>query len=369
MRTIADKELLSTRFMLLSFAATIVLMVTIIISINSYGETAWEAPRQVGIIFSGSKDEPGRNRSHYEGLKSACEKFGYDLTVCENIAPAATLKAVRELIESGAQTIFFLETEQTTDINDIMEEYPHVRFFLVGLYSLEKSKIREYSVRDYEPQYLAGMLAGLRTRTGNVGYVAPYSSSGVNRSVNAYALGVKKTNPNAKILLSFTGSSSNRVREEQSVQMLKAAKVDVLGFHQDDSATAYAAERAGIYFISMHELYKDCGRSLGAVKINWAKAYANMLKSDTFLNEQISAWPGMVEQMIDLELTKSKLTSRELAVLESERAQLKKAKAIFCGEIHDRIGVKRCSEGEALSGKQIRSGMGWLIQGVTMVDN
>ena len=371
MKHSANEGILYERFLWLSVVTTLILMAVVIVSINSFGEASWEGRRQVGIVLSGGKDEPGRNRAHYEGLKKACDIVGCDLHVRENVSDniGAGKKAVAELIKNGATTIFLTDSSQAADIADITEQYPSVRFFLVGLYSLNKGSVREYSVRDYEPRYLAGMLAGMRTKTGRVGYVAPFSSSGVNRGINAFVLGVKRVNPYAETLIVFTGSTNNRAHEEQSVQSLKAARVDFLTYHQDSDAVAYAAERAGIPFVSFHESYKDCGRCLGAIKINWSSVYIDMLRSDNAAANSVTVWPGMVEGIIDLELINKKLTNRERAAIETARAYLLLAKPIFSGDIYDRSGGKRCNAGESISGNYIRSEMGWLVQGVTIIDN
>ena len=366
-----NDALLTTRFMVLSVLTTIILMAVAVISVDSFGEAAWEGTRYVGMILPGSKDSPGRNRAHYQGLKTACDRLGYDLLLRDNVSEGVGLakQAAQELINGGAKTIFVIDGVHVADIAELSEEYPHVRFFAVGLFASNKAKIREYSVRDYEPQFLAGMLAGLRTKTGCVGFVAPYSSPNINRGINAFTLGVKRTNPAANVLLTFTGSTNNRIKEEQAVQVLKAARVDVLSYHQDGSAVAYAAERSSIYFISYHELYRDCGRCLGAVTINWEKAYGNMLKSDKAATDNARIWQGMVEDAIDIHLVRGKLTNREFAAIETERAQLMQGKTIFNGEIFDRSGNKRCEANESIGSNYIRNSMNWLIQGVTLIDN
>ena len=371
MKKTAKNEILTYRFFMLSIVTTLILLALTVISINSFGEAAWEGQRRVGIIIAGSKDEPGRNRAHYLGLKAACDNLNCDLMLRENIPETAGMgkKAALELINGGANTIFLINGTHAADVAELAEQYPNVRFFLSGLYSMDNGKIREYSVRDYEARYLSGLLAGYHTKTGCVGYIAPYSSSGINRGINAFTIGVKKANPNAKVLLAFTGSTDNRANEERAVQMLKIARADVISYHQDSSTVAYAAERSSMYFIAFHEMFKDCGRCLGAITMNWEKAYTDMLKSDKASAYNVKIWPGMAENMIDLELMKHKLSTRELAVVETERTQLKRGKAIFSGEIYDRLNNKRCNEGESISGRHIRNNMGWLIRGVTLIDN
>lgn len=66
-----------------------------------------------------------------------------------------------------------------------------------------------YYGRTYEPRFIEGVVAGLTTKTGVVGYTATAPSSEVYAAANAFALGMRMVRPDAKLLVMYTGEWNN----------------------------------------------------------------------------------------------------------------------------------------------------------------
>lgn len=267
-------EDLSRRFVWLNAIVTIVLSAVIVVSVFQFGAEAWKRQRQVGLILAGSKFEAGWNRVQYEGMKAACDALGYELLVRERVGEgeADCQRAVRELSEKHARIVFVTNMTSLAGMRSLVESYPNIRFF--GM-EMEPSvfEFNRYAVRYIEPCYLAGVLAGLRTKTGRVGYVAPRSGPEFNQAINAFALGVQHVNPGAEVLLAWTGGWENHGAEEQAVRDFKAASVDAMAYFQDGETLPKAAERAGIYFVSIHEKHPACKHEIASIRVNWRKMW------------------------------------------------------------------------------------------------
>ncbi|ABL83645.1 MULTISPECIES: BMP family protein [unclassified Nocardioides] len=100
-----------------------------------------------------------------------------------------------------------------------------------------------------DPAYLAGMLAGGLTESGTIGVVGAMPIPEVNRIVNAFVLGVKETNPDATVKVSFINSFFDPAAAKQAAQAHISAGADVL-FAERDGVIA-AAEEADIPVIGM----------------------------------------------------------------------------------------------------------------------
>jgi len=100
-----------------------------------------------------------------------------------------------------------------------------------------------------DPAYLAGMLAGGLTKSDTIGVVGAMPIPEVNRIVNAFVMGVKETNPNATVKVSFINSFFDPAAAKQAAQAHVSAGADVL-FAERDGVIA-AAEEAGIPVIGM----------------------------------------------------------------------------------------------------------------------
>ena len=65
--------------------------------------------------------------------------------------------------------------------------------------------------RMYQARYLAGLVAGCTTRTGAIGYVAATNIPEVVRGIDAFALGVRRAAPEAKVYEIGRASCRERV--------------------------------------------------------------------------------------------------------------------------------------------------------------
>jgi basic membrane lipoprotein Med (substrate-binding protein (PBP1-ABC) superfamily) len=100
-----------------------------------------------------------------------------------------------------------------------------------------------------DPAYLAGMLAGGLTETDTIGVVGAMPIPEVNRIVNAFVQGVKETNPEATVKVSFINSFFDPAAAKQAAQAHVSADADVL-FAERDGVIA-AAEEADLPVIGM----------------------------------------------------------------------------------------------------------------------
>ncbi len=370
MKTSTDEQL-TRRFYLLNGIVTFLLLIAIVLSISQFGQKAWGGNRQIGFILVGSKNDPGWNHAQATGAQNACDQLGYDLLLQENVpANGQNLQqTVRDLVDRGAQVVFYTYNYPEEMIEQLALEYPRVQFYGVDA-TFSGTNINSYSVRYLELRYLSGILAGLHTKNNRIGYIAPFPQPEILHCINAFTLGVRKVNPNAQVFLVWTGDWNNPTAEEQAVHTLKAAQIDLLTYHQDSDVIPLAAERTAIPFISYHESYPSCTFFLAGIKGSWQKIYTDILRRhyrQSVENRDWNYWPGLPQGCAGMEIAKDKLTFRERAVLESEQWALTHGALIFTEEIYDRDGIRRCEAGESISGQYLRTQMDWLIKGVNVI--
>ena len=196
----------------------------------------------------------------------------------------------------------------------------------------------------YEQDYLAGIIAGLHTRTNRVGYVAEASTEKIYQRINSYALGVQTVNSGAQVLLVWTHPNDDE-GETRAVHLLKGERADMLAYSLQGREVPLAADRLNLPFVSPDG---DSGH------------YSQCLAKVGHIPRGATEW--------ELTLTPLKLSSREIAYGETRRKQIAKGLIIFAGEIYDRGGLKRCSAGEAMS-RASRDRMDWLVKGVSVLES
>src|SRR5919112_1633549 len=134
-------------------------------------------------------------------------------------------------------------------VRKVAAEFPDIPF---AFGSGEKPAEPNLSVFDnwlQDPAYLAGMLAGGLTESNTIGVVGAMPIPEVNRIVNAFVLGVKETNPDATVKVSFINSFFDPAAAKQAAQAHVSAGADVL-FAERDGVIA-AAKEADVPAIGM----------------------------------------------------------------------------------------------------------------------
>jgi len=151
----------------------------------------------------------------------------------EGVGPDSTISVAEDFIKNKNANIVVSNAEfMALPIEEIYEQYPDVYFMGNIASDIEKrgqNWIR-YFGRQYQAQYLAGMVAGAITETNSIGLVCAFPAVQVVRKVNAFTLGVKSTNPEAKVYLgSYVGDWYDPPTErEVGEKLVVEFKVDVL---------------------------------------------------------------------------------------------------------------------------------------------
>ena len=133
----------------------------------------------------------------------------------------------------------------------LAKEYPEVQFFHCG--GAYRDGVDPKNVGIYfgfidEVEFLAGMAAGLTTRTNRMGFVAAKPIPQVLRNINSFMLGARSVNPKVTMRVVFTGDWVLPVREAEASSSLVDQGVDVLTGHTGSPRViVQIAERRGVF--------------------------------------------------------------------------------------------------------------------------
>lgn len=332
-----------------------------------------EKKRTIGFVIPGTVDEEGWNGSHYRGLKTACDELNVRLVVKENIKEYSgeCRQAVLDLYEEGAEMIILGSYNYPEEIQKTIEEHSDISFYCSALdYDFEN--LSAYFGRMYQGRYLAGIIAGLTTDTKNIGYVAAMENNEVIRGLNAFALGVNRVRPSAKVHAIFVESWDNEEKEEICVdKLINECNIDVVTYHQNKSRVAKVADERGIYSIGYHE-YTDglSDRYLGAVVCDWSIVYREIvsgyLKGNA--NAQNMYWFGIEDDAINIEGISPLVSQSAIEELRRANEEIALGKDVFTNQIYDNNGKLRCSKGESIDDETLLRSMDWFVEGVEILE-
>ncbi|ORT99246.1 membrane protein, Bmp family [Anaerovibrio sp. JC8] len=356
--------------LLLGLITVIVLFVS---SLWYFSNDKDQEPPMVGMVLLGGMDEEGWNAPQYRGMKKACDSMGVKLLVSDHNSglDGACADAVREMVKNGAGMVFLTSYSYTTDAKTLIREFPQIAF---GTNSAEcrGRNMTSYFIRMYQGRYLTGALAGLRTKSNIIGYVAAMPNSEVNRGINAFTLGVKRTNPQARVIVMYTGSwQDEEIEAANANRLITKEHADVITYHQDEPAAANVAEELGIDYIGYYEdLQNRSEHDLTSVVCNWDRYYEEIVKYylKGEMNFVDNRWVGMEAGLVELSPFSDAVDYEQRGILDQLKKEMMAGNFVFAGEIYDNQGKLRCRSDEVIRDDRLLQHMDWLVKGVEVLE-
>ncbi len=229
-------------------------------STASEGNKGTDAPVTIGFIYVGPKDDYGYNQAHAEGAAGMAKKFSWVKLVEEANVPETTAVAetMRNMIDIDGAKVLFPTSFGYFDphILKMAKEYPEVQFFHCGgLYVEGKHPKNVSSYYGYidEAQYIAGIVAGMTSKTGKLGFVGAKPIPQVLRNINSFTLGALSVKPSVTTQVVFTGNWAEPIKEAEAVNSMADQGVDVVTCHVDSPKVVMeTAEKRGIFCTGYH---------------------------------------------------------------------------------------------------------------------
>jgi basic membrane protein A len=229
------------------------------------------AQNKIGFIYVGPAADFGYNTSMDVG-RQYVEKHaaGVTTTSFEGIPETAEVTRVMErLINSGHNIIFATSYGYLDEAIEIGKKYPKVAFLHAG--GLKTSKnVGTYWADSDDGMYLAGVTAGLVSKTGKLGFIGAFQIPQLLRSINAFTLGAQSVNPNVTTTVVWTGGWWEPQKEAEAVNAFADQGIDVVAEQVDSPITiAQTAEKRGIYMIGKDVDIHDRAPKAWLTGVSW----------------------------------------------------------------------------------------------------
>ena len=324
---------------------------------------------KVGFVYIGSVTDHGYTEAQDQS-RLALADMGIETLYKENVPENSDCeKAIRDLIDAGCNVIYTTSFGFMDSTINVAKEFPNIKFGHCSGFKTAEN-VSTYFGKMYEARYLAGIVAGLKTKTNKIGYVAAFPISECIRGINGFARGVQSVNPDAVVDVVWTNTWYDPTKEKQGALELLNRGCDIIEQHQDTTAPQVAAEEKGAFALGYNVATPDAAPKayLTAPVFHWA----TFVKDDI---EQILAgtwtsrkyWEGLSANMVDLaplsdlvaEGTAEKVAEARAAI---ENGSLK----IFEGPILDQNGVEKVPAGTVMTDDEVWN-MTWFVNGVNGV--
>ncbi|MGN1196208.1 MAG: BMP family ABC transporter substrate-binding protein [Acetatifactor sp.] len=363
-----------TGLVLLTLIILVIAVLFLVLIFSIYLSGSDKRKCTVGFISTGNSEEVGWNGTHIRGIREVCKEMDVRLLVKENIKEytGECIKAAEELLSEGSEMMILNSYGYEAELADFIAEHPEISFYVNNSEAIAGSNVSTYFVRMYQVRYLSGIIAGMKTETNKIGYVAAMSNNEVNRGINAFTLGVKKINPEAQVVVAWTESWDNAEVEKAAVhRLVEEHNIDVVSYHQNQSYTIEAAEEEGIYSIGYHQAFDNFSeKCLTSVVGNWDSVYREILREYQKGNGNKTGhyWFGLEENAVCLTEYSEEVTPEIQAQVNEAANQIRRGKDVFFGEIRDTEGKIRCNANESISDKVLIEESDWFVDGVIFLN-
>ncbi len=325
----------------------------------------------VGLILPKEYADSAWYQTTRQGLEKTAEKIGSKLLVEEDVPDSADgMAAIDRLHREGAMIIVSACYGYGDLFRAAGEKYPSTHFYTI-IPDQNETNVRTYFVRIYQLRYLQGMLAGMKTKTNRIGFVSVSRVPDNVQELDAFALGVRRVNPAAEVLVSFQnrGDYSDEAAIAIAERMVAERGVDVLASHRQDDAVAAWAVAQGIDAVGSYDELPDDPHLLSRQSIDWAAVWSELIKEDArHSNPRAFYWFGFDRAGFRFDIVSPAVTESERARIAEAEQAIRDGFEPFSGVIYDNEGNLRCHEGETVSDTALREEIDWLAEGVVVYD-
>lgn len=323
---------------------------------------------KVGFIYVGPIGDAGWTYAHNEGRKYLEAQLPNVETVYVESVPEGgdCERVLTQLAEAGCKVIFATSFGYMDFVQNVAARYPNVVFMHCSGFKTAKN-VGTYFGRMYQPRYLSGLVAGKMTRKNLIGYVAAHPIPEVVRGINAFTLGVRAANPNAKVKVVWTNTWYDPAAEKEAGKSLLEAGCDVIAQHQDTPAPMQAAEEKGCYGVGYNtDMRQFAPKAVLTAPIwTWGPYYVKTVKAvqdGTWKSEQY--WGGMEEGVIDIGPYGPMVPEDVKKLVAQKKQEIIAGKlVVFAGPLKDNKGVLRVPAGKAMTDAEMLS-FDWFVEGV-----
>ena len=194
--------------------------------------SAGVALAEPAIIYDlGGKFDKSFNEAAFAGATQWATETGGTFKELEMQSEAQREQALRRLAESGANPVVMTGFAFGDVLAQVAPDFPDTRFAIIDMV-VDQPNVKSVVFAEHEGSYLVGLLAGMASKSGTVGFIGGMDIPLIRKFGCGYAQGVLAANPAAKVILNMTGSDptawNNPVKGGELAKSQKSQGADVI---------------------------------------------------------------------------------------------------------------------------------------------
>lgn len=213
--------------------------------------SAPEDPIRVALVLPGSANDKGFNQLAFEALALLEDEFGAETAYTEMTPVPEFEKAYEDYASAGYDIVIGQGFEFGEVAAKVAPKFPDVIFLVTNNNDVSGPNMQGLQPASHEAAYLAGVVAGMASKTGQVGGIFGFEFPVIVAQAEAYRLGVLSVDPSIEVTLTYLGTFDDVEKGKETARAMISGGVDVV-YHISDAAgigVMQAAREEGVYAI------------------------------------------------------------------------------------------------------------------------
>ncbi|KQQ39014.1 hypothetical protein ASG19_05660 [Rhizobium sp. Leaf306] len=178
-----------------------------LVAVAALSSTAIAAEVKPALVYgTGGKFDKSFNEAAYAGAEQFKKETGTDYRDFEPKDDTQGEQAIRNFASRGYNPVVAVSFAWTSAMEKVAAEFPDTKFVIVDSV-VDLKNVRSVLYKEEEGSYLVGVLAGLASKTGKVGFIGGMDIPLIRKFGCGYAQGVKAAKPDAHVFQNMTGTT------------------------------------------------------------------------------------------------------------------------------------------------------------------
>lgn len=209
---------------------------------------------KIGLITDvGGVNDGSFNQSAWEGLEKAGEELGVEVNYLESATDADYQPNMETFVDEDYDLIISVGYMLADATREAAEATPDTKFAIIDDSSIDLPNVTSLMFKAEQASYLVGYVAGLTTKTNNIGFVVGMTNETMNQFGYGYCAGAIDANPDITVQQfnanSFADSATGKTMANTAITngadiVFQAAGATGLGVIE-------ACQEAGVYAIGV----------------------------------------------------------------------------------------------------------------------
>ncbi|HCL64929.1 MAG TPA: BMP family ABC transporter substrate-binding protein [Rhizobium sp.] len=176
-------------------------------ALTAMSATALAADIKPALVYgTGGQFDKSFNEAAYTGAEKFKAETGIDYRDFEPTGDTQGEQAIRNFASKGYNPVVAVSFAWTSAVEKVAAEFPDTQFVIVDSV-VDLPNVRSVVYKEEEGSYLVGVLAGMASKTGKVGFIGGMDIPLIRKFECGYEQGARAANPDIQVFQNMTGTT------------------------------------------------------------------------------------------------------------------------------------------------------------------